>query len=173
MTGTTSATAIAGVPPPLLEGGSVVLPPRPLGGAAAASSASSGHRGRRIRSRKKCAKDVLGFCGRRPQESRSRATERRSSSLPRILFKGYLYSLKQPQQDHKASARPAKQTTQQATMADEEDIAALVIDNGSGMCKGKLMCRRRGVLLTDDAKVKATYFLSGDTGPAGTSWGIA
>ena len=23
-------------------------------------------------------------------------------------------------------------------MADEEDIAALVIDNGSGMCKGKL-----------------------------------
>lgn len=23
-----------------------------------------------------------------------------------------------------------------ATMADEEDIAALVIDNGSGMCKG-------------------------------------
>ena len=26
-------------------------------------------------------------------------------------------------------------------MADEEDIAALVIDNGSGMCKGKIqMC---------------------------------
>lgn len=50
-----------------------------------------------------------------------------------------------------------------ATMADEEDIAALVIDNGSGMCKGKLMSCRRGVL-TDDAKVKArcvrAYFLS-------------
>lgn len=26
-------------------------------------------------------------------------------------------------------------------MADEEDIAALVIDNGSGMCKGKLLQR--------------------------------
>ena len=26
----------------------------------------------------------------------------------------------------------------QATMADDEDIAALVIDNGSGMCKGVL-----------------------------------
>jgi hypothetical protein len=29
---------------------------------------------------------------------------------------------------------PPKSTN--ATMADEEDIAALVIDNGSGMCKG-------------------------------------
>ena len=51
-------------------------------------------------------------------------------------------------------------------MADEEDIAALVIDNGSGMCKGKLMCCRRGVLLTDDAKVKATYFFVGGYRPA-------
>ena len=25
-------------------------------------------------------------------------------------------------------------------MADEDEIAALVIDNGSGMCKGGLMC---------------------------------
>lgn len=29
----------------------------------------------------------------------------------------------------------SKQTT---TMSDDEEIAALVIDNGSGMCKGKL-----------------------------------
>jgi len=29
-----------------------------------------------------------------------------------------------------------QQPKQQATMADDEDIAALVIDNGSGMCKG-------------------------------------
>ena len=28
-------------------------------------------------------------------------------------------------------------------MADEEDIAALVIDNGSGMCKGKLVAIMR------------------------------
>jgi len=31
-------------------------------------------------------------------------------------------------------------TNQQATMADDEDIAALVIDNGSGMCKGTSCC---------------------------------
>ena len=26
-------------------------------------------------------------------------------------------------------------------MADDEDIAALVVDNGSGMCKGESICR--------------------------------
>ena len=26
-------------------------------------------------------------------------------------------------------------------MADDEDIAALVVDNGSGMCKGELLLR--------------------------------
>jgi hypothetical protein len=37
-------------------------------------------------------------------------------------------------------------TTNTATMSDDEDIAALVIDNGSGMCKGTLWeadCRVR------------------------------
>jgi hypothetical protein len=34
------------------------------------------------------------------------------------------------------SRRSSKQTVI-ATMSDDEDIAALVIDNGSGMCKGK------------------------------------
>ena len=35
-------------------------------------------------------------------------------------------------------------------MADDEDIAALVVDNGSGMCKGKILrtCSVVGVLLS-------------------------
>ena len=60
-------------------------------------------------------------------------------------------------------------------MADEEDIAALVIDNGSGMCKGKF--QRCGVLSTlrlrrrDDVKaVRGIVFVGArDTG---TSWAL-
>jgi hypothetical protein len=32
--------------------------------------------------------------------------------------------------------------SQTYTMSDDEDIAALVIDNGSGMCKGMIRCCR-------------------------------
>jgi hypothetical protein len=38
-------------------------------------------------------------------------------------------------------------------MADDEDIAALVVDNGSGMCKGT--CRRRRNTL--DALLLTSY----------------
>jgi hypothetical protein len=37
-------------------------------------------------------------------------------------------------------------------MADDEDIAALVIDNGSGMCKGKSTFTRPLVLPRDPIK---------------------
>ena len=38
-------------------------------------------------------------------------------------------------------------------MADDEDIAALVVDNGSGMCKGKSFTWRRvgGLCLLDNS----------------------
>ena len=43
-------------------------------------------------------------------------------------------------------------------MADDEDIAALVVDNGSGMCKG--MCDRRRRRLFGYSATRA--FVSGD-----------
>jgi hypothetical protein len=47
-------------------------------------------------------------------------------------------------------------------MSDEEDIAALVIDNGSGMCKGKKERRRNGseVLTKSDGVVNPLPTLS-------------
>ena len=35
------------------------------------------------------------------------------------------------------------------TMADEDDIAALVVDNGSGMCKGKLDIKHAHAVIGD------------------------
>jgi len=46
------------------------------------------------------------------------------------------YSIGKPRRTPFINNLLQHRTNQPATMADDEDIAALVIDNGSGMCKG-------------------------------------